>query len=177
MMISTFHLISPPIVNVPGICLSYLGHQALEVSGARDAVPAGKPVTRPDALQQPLAFAVQLLHRSLQHLQRWRSREYVSWTTITYFHLQRREYKCNQSPFSLVVCAPLSTDGILPHPKETLSSTEAPATHSTSVKSEIDGSFNPLKNLPSIFALTSTHPFIRAPAGPPVWTAGERRWT
>lgn len=52
----------------------YLGNQTLEVSRARDAVPPGKPVTRSYALQQPLAFSVQILHWSLQHLQMMRGR-------------------------------------------------------------------------------------------------------
>lgn len=58
----------------PSVYPHYLGNQTLEVSRARDAVPPGKPVTGSDALQQPLAFSVQILHWSLQHLQTTRGR-------------------------------------------------------------------------------------------------------
>lgn len=58
--------------------VNYLGHQALKVSRARDAVPPWKTITRSDTLQQPLAFTVQLLHWSLQHLHTMRRRECIN---------------------------------------------------------------------------------------------------
>ena len=52
----------------------YLGHQALEVSRARDAVPPREAITGADTLEETLALLVQLLHWSLQDLGRGKER-------------------------------------------------------------------------------------------------------